>query len=111
MSISTQTPSSATPIMDVVGETSTEVNSRSTEVAVLRSNTVTQKRKHHKTGINVSIVVLYALIVSIGGIIGGYSHGFPSPTLIDLQIEYDKGERVTAFPGSCFYAGLFGVKD
>ena len=93
--------SSHTPIMNVVGETEGLVNSESEVV-------VETKNKEIKTG-RVSTVVVYALIVSIGGVIGGYSHGFPSPTLIDLQMEYDKGERVAAFPSSCFYAGLFGV--
>ena len=54
-------------------------------------------------------VLCCALIVCLGGVLGGYSHGFPSPTLLDLQRAYQRGERVTAFPSSSIYVGLFGV--
>ena len=54
-------------------------------------------------------VLLCALVVCVGGVIGGYSHGFPSPTLLNLQKAYEKGERVTAFQSSSIYAGIFGV--
>lgn len=61
-----------------------------------------------KTG-SVSFVLLFALIVCIGGVLGGYSHGFPSPTLLELELAYESGERVTAFSSSSIYEGLFGV--
>ncbi len=61
-----------------------------------------------RTG-SVGPVLTVALIVSIGGVLGGCSHGFPSPTLLDLQEAYEEGERVTAFSSSSIYAGLFGV--
>lgn len=57
----------------------------------------------------VGYVIIISLMVSIGGVIGGYSHGFPSPTLLNLQVAYERGERVTAFSSSSVYAGLFGV--
>lgn len=66
------------------------------------------KAESARTGL-VGSVLLYSLIVCIGGVIGGFSHGFPSPTLLDLQKDYDGGQRVTAFPSSSVYAGLFGV--
>jgi hypothetical protein len=59
---------------------------------------------------SVGVVIVISLIVSIGGILGGYSHGFPSPTLLDLQLEYERGDRVTAFSSSSNYVGLFGVR-
>lgn len=58
---------------------------------------------------SVGPVLLYSLIACIGGVLGGYSHGFPSPTLLDLEKAYERGERVNAFPSSSVYAGLFGV--
>lgn len=57
----------------------------------------------------VSCVVAISMVVCIGGVMGGYSHGFPSPTLVDLQEDYDAGERVTAFSSKSAYAGIFGV--
>lgn len=57
----------------------------------------------------VSPVLGFSLIVCIGGVLGGYSYGFPSPTLLDLEESYESGERVTAFPSSSIYAGIFGV--
>ena len=61
-----------------------------------------------KTG-SVGPVLLFALIACIGGVLGGYSHGFPSPTLLELELAYERGERVTAFSSSSIYEGLFGV--
>ena len=54
-------------------------------------------------------VVVFALIACIGGVLGGYSHGFPSPTLLQLEIAYRGGDRVTAFSSKSIYEGLFGV--
>ncbi len=54
-------------------------------------------------------VLLFAIIACVGGVLGGYSHGFPSPTLYELEIAYQSGERVTAFSSSSIYEGLFGV--
>ncbi len=54
-------------------------------------------------------LLLCALVACMGGILGGFSHGFPSPTLLELQQAYEGGERTTAFPSNSFYAGLFGV--
>ncbi len=66
------------------------------------------KHGRNKTG-RVWVVLVYALIAALGGVIGGYSHGFPSPTLLDLQQAYEGGERTTAFSSSGAYAGVFGV--
>ena len=63
-----------------------------------------------KTG-SVGPVLVYSLIVCVGGVLGGYSHGYPSPTLLDLQEAYERGDRVTAFSSSSIYAGLFGVSS
>ena len=87
----------------------TVATDRSKSIANDESKVEAKIKKKESGSVLTMTVVLYALIVSIGGVIGGYSHGFPSPTLIDLQTEYDKGERVTAFPSHSFYAGLFGV--
>ena len=56
-------------------------------------------------------VLAFALIVCLGGVLGGYSHGFPSPTLLELEIAYQGGERVTAFSSSSIYEGIFGVSQ
>ena len=64
--------------------------------------------QEQRTGL-VSCVVAISLVVSVGGVIGGYSHGFPSPTLLDLQEDHDAGERVSAFSSKSIYAGIFGV--
>ena len=56
-------------------------------------------------------VLVICLVVCTGGVIGGYSHGYPSPTLLDLQRQYEGGERVTAFSSSSVYAGIFGVRS
>ncbi len=66
--------------------------------------------RQHNSG-RVWVVLVYALMAAMGGVIGGYSHGFPSPTLLDLQEAYDSGERETAFSSSTAYAGLFGVSE
>ena len=63
-----------------------------------------------KTG-SVGPVLFCALVACVGGVIGGYSHGYPSPTLLDLQEAYERGDRVTAFSSSSIYAGLFGVSS
>lgn len=66
------------------------------------------KEEKSETGA-VGPVLLFALIACIGGVLGGYSHGFPSPTLLELELAYERGERVTAFSSSSIYEGLFGV--
>lgn len=66
------------------------------------------RRQASSTG-RVWAVLGYALIAALGGVIGGYSHGFPSPTLYDLQEAYSNGERTTAFSSDGAYAGAFGV--
>ena len=63
-----------------------------------------------KTG-SVGPVLVFALIACLGGVLGGYSHGFPSPTLLDLEIAYEMGERVTAFSSRSIYEGIFGVSS
>lgn len=55
-------------------------------------------------------VLAICLVVCTGGVIGGYSHGYPSPTLLDLQRQYEDGDRVTAFSSGSIYAGIFGVR-
>jgi hypothetical protein len=82
-------------------------NESITEGPDVVSSEIGQERKQ-STGF-VGCVVAISLVVSIGGVIGGYSHGFPSPTLLGLQQRYERGERVTAFSSSSVYAGLFGV--
>ena len=72
------------------------------------SEAAANSTKDTKTG-RIGPVLLYALIVCLGGVLGGYSHGFPSPTLLDLEEAYQQGERVNAFQSSSIYAGLFGV--
>ena len=57
----------------------------------------------------VGLVFVFALIACIGGILGGYSHGFPSPTLLQLELAYERGERTIAFSSKSIYEGLFGV--
>ena len=57
----------------------------------------------------VGYIVVISLIVSIGGVLSGCSHGFPSPTLLDLEEAYRQGDRVTAFSSSSKYAGTFAV--
>lgn len=57
----------------------------------------------------ISPVLGFSLIVCIGGVLGGYSHGFPSPTLLELEQAYERGERITAFPSDSILAGIFGV--
>ena len=57
----------------------------------------------------VGYIVVISLIVSVGGVLSGCSHGFPSPTLLDLEEAYRRGDRVTAFSSSSIYAGIFGV--
>ena len=69
---------------------------------------VSVQEKKSETG-RIYVVLALSLIVCIGGVIGGYSHGFPSPTLLDLQNLYENGDRVNSFPSNSFYAGLFGV--
>ncbi len=66
-----------------------------------------QKRKVATT--TAGPVLAFALIVCLGGVLGGYSHGFPSPTLLDLERAYERGERVIAFSSSSIYEGIFGV--
>ncbi len=59
----------------------------------------------------VGLVLVFALMACTGGILGGYSHGFPSPTLLQLEIAYENGERTTAFSSKSIYEGLFGVSS
>ena len=82
------------------------------EIKAVPKNEPTSRRKpaESQTG-SISFVVVVSLIVSLGGVLGGYSHGFPSPTLLDLQEAYDRGDRVTAFSSSSAFAGLFGVSQ
>ena len=68
----------------------------------------TSPEEKSKTG-RIGPVLLFALIACIGGILGGYSHGFPSPALLELETAYQGGERVTAFSSSSIFEGLFGV--
>ena len=75
--------------------------------SIKKSKAVEEKSKTGRLG----CVLLFALIACIGGVLGGYSHGFPSPTLLELKIAYDRGERVTAFSSSSVYEGLFGVSS
>lgn len=93
---------SETELAEGAGETTPEVK------AVPESKKIQRKPPESQTG-SISFVVVISLIVSLGGVLGGYSHGFPSPTLLDLQEAYDEGDRVTAFSSSSVYAGLFGV--
>ena len=73
--------------------------------SVQSAQNVEQKRS---TG-SVGAVLTFALIVCVGGVLGGYSHGYPSPTLLELDRDYQRGERVVAFSSSSIYEGIFGV--
>ncbi len=68
-------------------------------------------QRHRAENGGARVVVVISVVVALGGVIGGYSHGFPSPTLLDLQREYERGERVSAFSSSSVYAGIFGVSE
>ena len=54
-------------------------------------------------------LILCTLVACMGGVLGGFSHGFPSPTLLELHQAFLNGDTITAFPQSSFYTGLFGV--
>ena len=82
--------------------------SEEVEGSVQSKGSSSSQQKLRKTG-SVAPILAFALIVCIGGVLGGYSHGFPSPTLLDLQIAYERGDKVTAFPSSSIYVGIFGV--
>jgi hypothetical protein len=104
----TQTPVKETPVakkpsaeLDKELETDAQMPVKETPVAKPPS-------VQSQTG-SIRFVIAVSLIVSIGGVLGGYSHGFPSPTLLDLQLAYERGDRVTAFSSSSDYAGLFAV--
>ena len=94
--------------LEVDMERESEVASVSVKAEASVQSKETPKHRS-KTG-SVGPVLGFALIVCLGGVLGGYSHGYPSPTLLDLQRAYQSGERVTAFSSSSVYEGIFGVR-
>ena len=85
------------------------INSAQPPTAEMNSVQVNGEFKRETETGRICSVLALSLIVCIGGVIGGYSHGFPSPTLLELQKQYENGDRVDAFSSDSFYAGLFGV--
>lgn len=73
-----------------------------------KKDSVQRPPEQMETGFSVPLL-LCAVVACMGGVLGGFSHGYPSPTLLELHQAFLNGDTVTAFPSTSFYTGLFGV--